>query len=134
MAINQQTLAQIAIAAAGTNVVDIGLMPDGTRHVSMSCKFTYGSGGTTAKFFLQTSFDGGTTWMDVVNFAHTTASLNRSVSLNIGTGTAISTLSDGTLADNTKVEGIMGDRLRLKYIVAGTYGGSTTADIGLFFR
>lgn len=134
MAINTQTLAPITIAAAGTYVVDIGLMPEGTGHISAQCNFAYGAGGTTAKFYLQNSFDGGTTWMDVVSFAHTTAALNRVVSLNVRTGTAISTVTDGTLTDNTKVEGLMGDRLRLKYIVAGTYSGATTANIGLFFR
>jgi len=30
--------------------------------------FTYGSGGTSADAWVQTSFDGGLTWADVANF------------------------------------------------------------------
>src|SRR6195256_56655 len=36
--------------------------------------FTYGSGGTTAKAWVQTSVDEGTTWIDVANLSFTTLS------------------------------------------------------------
>lgn len=89
--------------------------------------FTYGSGGTTAKFWLQTSCDQGVTWNDIANFAFTTASARRQYNLSALTPkTSIITPTDATLADNTSVDGILGDRLRLKYTTTGTYAGTTT--------
>jgi hypothetical protein len=90
----------------------------------------YGSSGTTAKFWLQTTFDNGSTWCDIANLARTTASLNTVVSTTLTSGTALATpttLTDGTLADNTIVQGLLGSQLRLKYTTTGTYAGSTTA-------
>jgi len=93
----------------------------------LQCNFTYGSGGTTAKVWVQTSFDGGATWVDIANFAHTTASLRRLYANDIAGGpTTIYTATDGTLADNTSQEGLIGDQLRVKFTSTGTYAGGTT--------
>ena len=40
----------------------------------IQANFTYGSGGTSADAWVQTSLDGGTTWTDIANFHFTTAS------------------------------------------------------------
>jgi hypothetical protein len=34
--------------------------------------------------------------------------------------------TDGTSADNATVNGVLGDRVRVKYITTGTYSGATS--------
>lgn len=134
MAIGTQSLTSIDVAAAVANiVVDIGTVPTGTKHITIHSNFTYGSGGTTAKYYLQSSADGGVTWFDLVALAHTTASLRRVISLDLEAAGALATVTDTTLADNTKIDGIAGDRLRLKYTTVGTYA-TTTYKMDLVYR
>jgi len=116
-----------ALTAIATDPVKI---LSGMKYVAFQVRFVYGSGGTTAKFWLQTTFDGGDTWCDIANLARTTASLNTVVNTTLTSGTALATpttLTDATLADNTIVQGLLGSQLRLKYTTTGTYAGSTTA-------
>lgn len=97
------------------------------KSVALHCNFTYGSGGTSAKVYVQTSFDGGTTWVDIANFAHTTASLRRLYNLSgLTPVTTVYTATDGALADDTAKDGLIGDQLRVKFTSTGTYGGTTT--------
>lgn len=93
--------------------------------------FTYGSGGTTAKFWVQTSFDGGATWADIMSFAFTTATGSKlsSVSGYIAPTAQAAAPTDATLADNTINQGILGNAIRLKYTTTGTYAGGTVATI-----
>jgi len=96
------------------------------KSLEIQCDFTYGSGGTTVKVWVQTSFDAGTTWVDIANFAHTTASLRRLYNLSALTPvTTVYTATDGTLADNTAKDGLIGDQLRVKMTTTGTYAGGT---------
>jgi hypothetical protein len=100
------------------------------KSVAFHCIFTYGSGGTSAKVYIQTSFDGGTTWVDIANFAHTTSSLSRSYNLSALTPvTTVYTVTDGTLTDNTCKDGLLGDQYRVKFTSVGTYAGSTTCAV-----
>lgn len=88
--------------------------------------FTYTSGGTTCKAFLQTSFDGGVTWCDIACMAFTTASLKKVGCISpVIAAAAPATPTDGTLADNTINNGLLGDRVRVKVISTGTYAGTT---------
>lgn len=97
------------------------------RQLTLLCIFTYGSGGTTADAYVQTSIDGGATWTDIANFHHTTASLTRIYNLSALTAvTTVYTSLDGTIANDTAKDGIIGTQIRVKYKSAGTYGGSTT--------
>ena len=116
-----------AVTATTTTAVEIGPT---TRSVALQCVFTYGSSGTSATYRVQTSFDGGTTWIDIANFAHTTASLNRVYNLSSLTPvTTVYTVLDGTLTDNTAKDGLIGSLLRVKRTTVGTYAGSTTVAI-----
>lgn len=135
MSINSTSVPLITIttAVSGT-VVSIGLVPAGTKHVLIHSNFDYGSGGTSAKFYLQSSADGGTTWFDVASLAHTTADLRRVVSLDCTAAGTLATAQDAALTDNTKLDGLLGDRLRLKYTTTGTYAGSTTYKFDLVYR
>jgi hypothetical protein len=119
----------ITTAVSAITTTPVKLL-SGMKYVAFQVKFTYGSSGTTAKFWLQTTFDNGVTWCDIANIARTTASLNTVVSVTLEAGTALvtpTTLTDASLADNTIVQGLLGSQLRLKYTTTGTYAGSTTA-------
>lgn len=94
------------------------------------CFFDYGSGGTDAKVWVQTSADGGTTWIDIANFAVTTSDYAKAYNLSALTPvTTVYTVTDGTLADNTCKDGFIGDQIRIKFTSTGTYGGSTTVKV-----
>lgn len=97
------------------------------KAVGLQCVFTYGSGGTTAKVYVQTSFDAGATWVDIAMFDHATTSLNRTYNLSALTPvTTVYTVTDGTLTANTAKDGLIGDQLRVKFTSTGTYAGTTT--------
>lgn len=99
--------------------------------IVVSGVFVYGSGGTTAKAWLQTSFDNGTTWVDVASLAFTTSTATKvsALSANIAPASQAFAPTDGSLTDNTVVNGAIGDRLRVKVITSGTYAGSTTLNV-----
>jgi len=52
--------------------------------------WTYGSGGTTSDFYVQTSLDGGVSWTDIAHFGFNTAASTRSI-LNVLSAVAITT-------------------------------------------
>jgi len=95
--------------------------------------FTYGSGGTTADAWVQTSLDGGTTWIDVANFHFTTSSARFVFNLNSATSVATEyTPTVGTLTANTAKDGIIGSMWRVEYTSVGTYAGGTTLRVDAF--
>ncbi len=100
----------------------------GMKYLVVEAIFTYGSGGTTTTAYVQTSFDGGLTWVDIMNFAFTTATASKisAVTTDIAPASQAFAPTDGTLASNTIIQGALGDRLRLKYLSTGTYADSTT--------
>jgi hypothetical protein len=128
---------QTTIAGAVTligEVTSLGQIP-GTQAVTVEAAFLYGSGGTTCKAYLQTSVDGGTTWVDVASFAFTTSAASKVSALNVYAALAAAvTPTDGTLADNTIVNGLIGDRLRVKVISTGTYAAATSIKVTLVQR
>lgn len=99
----------------------------GCKYVTALLKFAYGSGGTTIKVFLQTSLDAGATWIDIMCWALATSSVPGKVNAVVyNTALAANvTPTDGTLTDNTILSGLIGDRLRVKFIISGTYTAST---------
>jgi hypothetical protein len=112
-----------AVTAQVTAPVQLGRTP--LNAVNIQAKLAYGSGGTTIAAWVQTSLDGGASWVDIASFAFTTASLTSI--LNISALTPITTAylpTDGTLAAGGK-DGVVGTLYRLKYTVTGTYAGNT---------
>lgn len=123
--------ATITTAGAGVVGTAVQFMPGSPPNLSIQCNFTYGSGGTSADFYVQTSLDGGSTWTDVAECGFTTASARKiyNVSTNTG-GTAALTATDGSLTANTAIaQGVLGPRLRVKYTTVGTYAGNTTIKV-----
>ncbi len=104
----------------------------GMKELSVEANLTYGSGGTTVKVWIQTSLDAGSNWIDVMSFAFTTSSLRKIHTVVmpavVATRTNV-TPTDGSLADNTILDGVLGDRLQAKITTTGTYAGSTTLDV-----
>jgi hypothetical protein len=99
-------------------------------NLTLQANFTYGSGGTSVDAYVQTSIDGGTTWIDVAEFHFTTAS--ERYAYNIQSATSVTseyTATDGTLSANTSKDGIFGNQWRVKYTSSGTYAGGTSLRI-----
>lgn len=129
-------LAQTTIAGAVTGQTPgpVVKTPTGVRAVVLEARFLYGSGGTTAKAWVQTRLAGGT-WQDVASFAFTTAAATRFSVLNAAIAAAASAVvSDAALADNTIANGLIGDEWRVKYTTAGTYAGATSLAVDISFR
>jgi hypothetical protein len=117
-----------AVAATGTTPVTV---LGGAKYLVAEAKFLYGAGGTTAKAYVQTSLDGGVTWMDIICFAFTTSALSKVSAVSADVAFAASAYvpiapTDGSLTDNTSIQGIFGDRFRLKYVTTGIYSGATS--------
>ncbi|MDE2467773.1 MAG: hypothetical protein KGL35_03285 [Bradyrhizobium sp.] len=120
------------ITAAVTAAVGATLqLRDGAPHALLiQANFTYGSGGTSATAYVQTSVDGGLTWCDIANFAFTTASGRKLFNLSCLTPvTTQATPTDGALTANTAVDGVLGRHFRVKYTTVGTYAGGTTLEV-----
>lgn len=86
-----------------------------------------GTNGTSAKGWLQTSLDQGTTWFDIACLAFAGTSSQKFVNISgLTGGTTPPAVTDGSLADDTTIQGFLGDRFRLKLTTTGTYGAAST--------
>jgi hypothetical protein len=97
----------------------------GIASATLQCEFSYGSGGTSCKIWVQVSLDQGLTWIDVANFAFTTSSGVKVINLWAGTEQNQYTPTDGALDDNTCVFGFLGAVMRAKLTTVGTYANTT---------
>jgi hypothetical protein len=120
---NLQITAAAAIAVAPTGPM---LLTDAPRSLCAQANFSYGSGGTTVDAYLQTSVDGGLTWMDIAQWHFTTASARSFFNLNSQAShpTPVQA-TDGALAANTANDGILGPLFQVKTVSTGTYAGTT---------
>jgi len=100
----------------------------GLSSLALQAIFTYGSGGTSAKAYVQTSLDGGVTWVDIACFAFTTTTATKvsALTMRLAPATQAFAPTNGTLTDDTVVNGVIGDRIRVILTTVGTYAGSTT--------
>jgi hypothetical protein len=141
-------LALLASPAAATNLVTATITTAGTvtstpvqtkdwapENVSIQCNFTYGSGGTSVDAYIQTSLDGGTTWIDVAECNLLLASARKGFNVaGLTGGTSPLAFTDGALTANTALaQGIMGNKWRVKYTTVGTYAGGTTLNVDVAF-
>src|SRR5262245_29233906 len=94
--------ATIITAAAGVTTTPVQMKDGAPQSILLHANFNYGSGGTSADFWVQISVDGGGTWCDVAEFHHLLASLRRVYNLSSLTPvTTVYTCTDGTLANDT---------------------------------
>jgi hypothetical protein len=122
------TLGNLSIGAAASIAVAAGPLQlmDSPRSLCAQANFTYGSGGATVDAYLQTSVDGGLTWIDIAQFHFTTASARAIYNLNSQTPFTVQVpATDGTLAANTFKDAILGPLFQVKTASTGTYVGTT---------
>jgi hypothetical protein len=92
---------------------------------TIRAQLQYGSGGTTAKVWVQNSIDNGETWQDVACFAFTTASATKIINLSgLTPKTTPVTPTDGALGDDTFIDGLFGSAWRAKITTTGTYANT----------
>lgn len=129
-------LLNTTITTAVTGAVTQMVSPvDGEiNNVVLQANFTYGSGGTSADFYVQTSVDGGLTWTDVAEFNFLLASGRRLYNLSTAAVGTQYTPTDGTLTANTSKDGLLGPIWRVKYTTVGTYAGNTTIRVDAIFN
>jgi hypothetical protein len=125
-------LGNFQIGAAGTqyNVAGPQLNLQGVTALSCQVRFAYGSGGTQTNVYIQTSIDQGQSFFDIANVEFTTSSAVDEINLSglnsVTTPTAAVNLA---LANNTTLNGPLGDRLQAVVVSQGTYGGGTLASV-----
>jgi len=129
-------LLNIPITTANSATATTGMQTsEPPLSATIKAVFTYGSGGTSADAYVQTSTDGGGTWNDVANFHFTTSSAQRWFNLSALTPvTSIATPTDGSLTANTSVDDLLGNLWRCKYSSVGTYAASTTLRVDMIVR
>jgi hypothetical protein len=121
-----KSLGDFTITNAGTQIGEWVEGLEGLLALAAQLRLAYGSGGTSIKAYLQTSLDQGITAIDVACFTFAIASAVKARNLSALTPQTSDVVPfDGTLADDTSVDGVLGDRFRLKIVSTGTYGGST---------
>lgn len=116
-------LGDFQITAAGMQIGALQTDLAGLLAMSLQARFAPGATvGATVKAYVQTSLDQGQTWFDVACFAFATAGDLRVLNLSgLQPLTTPTVPADGALADNTVLDGPLGDRLRAKVLSAGTY-------------
>lgn len=120
--LSSTTITTAVAAQTGTAVISLV----GAKVLVVEAVFTYGSGGTSAKVWVQTRVAGGT-WRDIMNLAFTTSSATKwSKVSSYAAMTAAQTASDAALSDDTILDGLLGSEVRVKYTTTGTYAGGTT--------
>lgn len=126
----------ITTAVTGSTSDTIYIGPDVVMG-NFIANFDYGSGGTNATFYVQTSNDGGTTWDDLVCWQFTTSDAV-TVSMVNATQDAShnpAAVQDAALTANTvNADAVIGDLMRVKYTTTGTYAGGTTIKINAVLK
>ena len=122
--------ADFSIGAAGTQTGTPLTGLSGINSASFQVCFAWGSAGTQVNVFIRTSLDQGQTWFDIANIEFTNSSgcelVNLSTNSVITTPTAPSYL---TLANNTTLNGVLGDRLEAVVVSTGAYGGNSLVSV-----
>ena len=117
---------------AGTYPTEAISLPLGVSVIMVQAAFARGGGGTTCDVFIQTSVDNGSTWIDIMQFAFATTTVTKISAVRPYTAMAANvTPTDGSLSDNTILNGCIGDRLRVKTVVVGTYSSTSTLDVNI---
>lgn len=110
----------------GVPVTDL----EGIEALSLYAQFSVGTASTGAmvQLYIQSSF-AGAPYYDIACIAFEDDSAVKVVNLNSDPLTTPATVTDGELADNTVVNGAIGDRLRAKVITTGDFTGPTLLSV-----
>lgn len=114
-----------AVAAQLSTVFQIRVVGAGVTPSSIAIQGTVtGTTGTSMQWWLQASFDGGTTWCDAITGFHNTANRLAGIVLSNPTaGAAPAACTDGTMSVGTSAvqNGIYAGLWRIKYTTVGTW-------------
>lgn len=116
--------ADTASTVSGTYKVRGG--SHGPTSLTLQMTFARAAGGTSVDAYVQTSFNGGASWVDIAQFSLATTAAVKI--LNLTSNTAVTTQytgTDGGMTANTCKDGVLGDLFRVKYVTAGTYTGAS---------
>lgn len=116
-------------AVSGANDPFLAFGTQEPDYIAMQVAMTFGAGGVSIDAYLQTTFDDGLTWIDIINLQVLAASVRKVAAVNkfLVAGTAgLVTVTDGALGANTVVNGTIGQKFRLKLILVGTYDAAST--------
>lgn len=113
----------LQLGAAGETICDTIENIAGALGLTLFGLFTHTGGGTACKAFVQTRF--GSVWVDLACFAFATSSGVKGHNLSFQTPKTLFPVTDGGLADDTIVDGPIGDALRCKVVVSGSYNAGT---------
>ena len=97
---------------------------NGMTSASVQATFVYGSGGTAVVAIVQTSLDQGASWIDILRFDFATSNAKKIG--NVSAAGALAPAAVAALGAEGKLDGILGDRLRVKVTSTGIYGGNTS--------
>lgn len=129
---NQVTLFNGAVPAAGTYEKDAfytGRLPAGARYIAVQANFDRTVDGASVDVYVQTSLDDEATWTDIMNFRFTNADARRVSAVHAYTALAAAvTPGDGALASNTILNGLLGNKIRVKLVVVGAYTATLRVD------
>jgi hypothetical protein len=119
-----------SVTSAATQIGTVATDFADVESASFQVRLSGGAGGTKINVYIQTSLDGGQTFFDIANvaFANTPGVevINLSALDKVTTPTAP---TDGTLADNTTLDGVLGDQFRAKVVSTGIYTGGTLVSV-----
>ena len=125
--------ASLGVAVSGQAGSAFASLP-GANYFAMQGTLNYGTGGTSANFTLQTTFD-SSNWFDIANLAFSTFATSGQTDVRVVCVTRSNLTSavatSGILSGGSINNGILGDQFRVLWGNAGTYTSSTVVIIGL---
>jgi hypothetical protein len=133
--INAATTATVVTSATDENGDTVGYLDglEGMLGATLSASFAWGSGAGTLKVIFEITLNQGVTWIEVGRLAFAAASAEKA--LNITNGARLAAYTPADLADDTAIDGIMGDRFRARILKGGSpYAGATSLAIRLQAR
>ena len=99
---------------------------------------TFSGTSPTADVYLQTTPDGGTTWMDVVHFAQLTTGIATTASLWAFVGCSTNSYAgarhDGGLSASSVYGTILSPTARVKIVYGGTIGSNSGLTVTVYER
>ncbi len=100
---------------------------NGVRGLSMQVTLVGATGGTSFDAKVQTSLDGGTTWIDIWHATQFLPGPGRRAASVMMAASAADFDATAALASASTKDGILGDQIRGTYTSVGTYSGTTFA-------
>jgi hypothetical protein len=114
----------LSITAPGTTICTPVTDLVGMQALRVALRFLWGSGGTNVRAFVQTSEDGNI-WDDIACVLFGIESESVRLNFSALTPKAQTTPTDGAMADDTLVDGLIATQVRLKVVSTGIYAGNT---------